>query len=300
MKPAPFQWHGPTDVEAAVAHLAEYGPQAKVLAGGQSLVPLLAMRLTQPAHVVDINRVAALDTVLVDEDGVTIGSLARHTRVERDDRAFRAQPLLRQALRFVAHPTIRNRGTCVGSLVHADPAGELTAVLAVCGGTVTARSATGTRTIPAADFFLAPFTSALSADELAVGAHFPARPPRGGTAFVEIARRHGDYALCGVAVVAELDDAGEPARLRAGYLSVADVPLVLDLTDAWRAGPPEAAAVARDGVDPVTDLHATAEYRRHLAGVLTIRAARQAISAAVETAAGSNDPGVAGSRSGEQ
>ena len=117
--------------------------------------------------------------------------------------------------------------------------------------------------------------------------------------FVEIARRHGDYALCGVAVVAELDDAGEPVRLRAGYLSVADVPLVLDLTDAWRAGPREAAALAQDGVDPVTDLHATAEYRRHLAGVLTIRAARQAISAAVESTARSESPGVAGSR-GEQ
>jgi carbon-monoxide dehydrogenase medium subunit len=285
MKPAPFQWHGPADVAAVVSLLAEYGSEAKVLAGGQSLVPLLAMRLTQPAHLVDINGVSELDSVQVTADGVRIGALARHTRVERDDDAFRVQPLLRQALRQVAHPTIRNRGTCVGSLAHADPAGELTAVLAVCGGTITARSAGGTRTIPAADFFLGPLTCVLAADELAVSAQFPARPPSSGTAFLEIARRHGDYALCGVAAVAELDGQGALARLRCGYLSVADVPLVLDLTDAWRADPRDAAALAHDTVDPVTDLHATADYRRHLARVLTIRAARQAISAARERAA---------------
>lgn len=280
MKPAPFQWHGPTDVAAVVSLLAEHGPDAKVLAGGQSLVPLLAMRLTQPGHVVDINRVDALDRVKVTEDGIDLGALARHTRVERDENAYRVQPLLRQALRHVAHPTIRNRGTCVGSLVHADPAGELTAVLAVTCGTVTARSARRTRTLTAAEFFRGPLTSALESDELAVGAHIPALPAHAGTCFVEIARRNGDYALCGVAAIAELDDAGILTRLRCGYLSVADVPLVLELTDAWRCGAPDAAAAARDAVDPVTDLHATADYRRHLAGVLTIRAVTQAMSVA--------------------
>ncbi|WP_395728740.1 FAD binding domain-containing protein [Nakamurella sp.] len=277
MKPAPFAWHGPEQVGAAVALLAEHGSAAKVLAGGQSLVPLLAMRLTQPAHLIDINRIAELDTVTVD-DGVRIGALARHRRVERDDAVHRTQPLLRQALRFVAHPTIRNRGTCVGSLAHADPAGELTAVLAVCGGSVTLRSATGTRTVPAADFFLGPLSCVLAADELAVSARFPALPGNAGTAFVEIARRHGDYALCGVAAVAELGPDGELTRLRCGYLSVADVPMVLDLTDAWRSGPPDAAAQAHDAVDPVTDLHATADYRRHLARILTVRAAAEAIA----------------------
>jgi carbon-monoxide dehydrogenase medium subunit len=184
----------------------------------------------------------------------------------------------------VAHPTIRNRGTSVGSLAHADPAGELTAVLALCDGTVTARSAAGTRTIAAADFFLGPLTSALAPDELAVSAHFPARPAGSGSAFVEIARRNGDYALCGVAAVAQVDD-GELTGLRCGYLSVADVPLVLDLTRAWQADPREAAELARRSVDPVTDLHATADYRRHLAAVLTMRAARQAISACPQRSA---------------
>jgi carbon-monoxide dehydrogenase medium subunit len=280
MKPAPFQWHGPDDAAGAVSLLAEHGSDAKVLAGGQSLVPLLAMRLTAPAHLVDINRVTALDTVVIDDDGVTIGALARHSRVERDDDVHRAQPLLRQALRLVAHPTIRNRGTCVGSLAHADPAGELTAVLAVCGGSITAQSAAGTRTIPTADFFLGPLTCALEPDELAVSARFPALSRDCGTAFVEIARRNGDYALCGVAAIVELDNDGELRRLRCGYLSVTDVPLVLDLGDAWRADPNEAAAHAQDSVDPITDLHATADYRRHLARILTLRAAQQAISAA--------------------
>lgn len=285
MKPAPFVWHGPEDVGAAVALLGEHGPDAKVLAGGQSLVPLLAMRLTQPAHLVDINRVAGLDSVTSDESGVRIGALARHRRVERDDAAFRVQPLLRQALQYVAHPTIRNRGTCVGSLTHADPAGELTAVLALCEGTVTLRSASGTRTVAAAEFFVGPLTSVLAPDELAIAAHVPARPAGAGTAFVEISRRHGDYALCGVAATAELDGAGELHRLRCGYLSVADVPLVLDLTQAWRAGPEAAGDQAHDAVDPITDLHATADYRRHLAAVLTRRAGQQAIAAARERVA---------------
>lgn len=278
MKPAPFAWHGPDHVGAALALLAEHGTDAKVLAGGQSLVPLLAMRLTQPAHLIDINGLSELDTITVDAGGVRIGALARHRRVERDDAVHRSQPLLRQALRFVAHPTIRNRGTSVGSLAHADPAGELTAVLAVCGGTVTLRSADGTRALGAADFFLGPLTCRLAADELAVSAHFPALAPNAGTAFVEIARRHGDYALCGVAALAELDPDGRVTRLRCGYLSVADVPLVLDLTDAWRSDPQDAGAQARAAVDPVTDLHATADYRRHLAMVLTIRAAGEAVA----------------------
>jgi len=260
--------------------LAEHGPQAKVLAGGQSLVPVLAMRLAEPAHLVDINKITELDTVTSTPAGVAVGALARHSRIEHDAAAARVQPLLRQGLRLVAHTTIRNRGTTVGSLAHADPAGEMTAVLALCGGTVTAVSGRGRRVIAAADFFRGPLESALAPDELAVEAFYPALPARAGTAFVEIARRHGDYALCGVAAIAELDPAGELSGLRCGYLSVFDVPLVLDLTRSWRSGEGDAAEQARRAVDPHTDLHATADYRRHLVGVLTIRAAQQAISAA--------------------
>jgi CO/xanthine dehydrogenase FAD-binding subunit len=283
MKPAPFAWHGPESVADAVEVLAGYGPDAKVLAGGQSLIPLLAMRLAAPAHLVDINRIAALDTVTVTSAGVTVGALARHARVEKDPAANVAQPLLGQALRLVAHPTIRNRGTTVGSLAHADPAGEMTAVLALTGGTVTAASVRGERVISAADFFRGPLESALAPDELAVRAFFPGLPAVSGSSFVEIARRHGDYALCGVGAIAELDDGGGLRGLRCGYLSVSETPLVLDLTDAWSAGEQHAAERARAAVDPVTDIHASADYRRQLAAVLTIRAAQQAISAARAT-----------------
>ena len=181
-----------------------------MLAGGQSLVPVLAMRLAAPAHLVDINRIAELDAVRADADGVTVGALARHRAGgARPRRAARRCRCCAQALRLVAHPTIRNRGTTVGSLAHADPAGEMTAVLALCGGTVTAASAAGApgdhrrRTFSAVRW-----NRHCAPDELAVEAFFPALPRGAGTAFVEIARRHGDYALCGVGAIAELDGAG--------------------------------------------------------------------------------------------
>lgn len=271
MKPPPFTWHGPRTVDEAVATLAEVGHDGKVLAGGQSLLPVLAMRLAAPAHLVDINAVEGLDRVDVDAEGVRFGALVRHTALLRHAAAGRVQPLLPQALRLVAHPTIRNRGTSLGSIVHADPSGEMTCVLQLLGGTVTARSAAGERTIAAADFFAGPLESTLRPDELAVAARVPALPPRSGTAFVEIARRHGDYALCGVAAVVTVDDAGTPTAVRCGYLSVAETPLVVDLTAAWWASPDEAAAAARAAVDPGDDIHATADYRAHLVRVLTPR-----------------------------
>jgi len=280
MKPAPFVWHGPESVPQAVQVLAEFGGDGKVLAGGQSLVPVLAMRLAEPAHLIDINRIADLNFVTSSPDGVTVGALARHSRVEGDIAAGRVQPLLAQALKLVAHPTIRNRGTTVGSLAHADPAGEMTAVLALCGGSITAQSTRGKRTIPAASFFHGPLESDLAHDELAVEAFFPALPTGAGTAFVEIARRHGDYALCGVGAIAELDESGSVQALRCAYLSVTDTPLVLDLTRAWQSAEADAVEQAKLAIDPQSDLHATADYRRQLAGVLTVRAARQAISAA--------------------
>ena len=280
MKPAPFLWHGPETVAEALEALAAFGHDGKVLAGGQSLVPVLAMRLAEPAHLVDINRIGALDTVQSTPDGVRVGALARHARVERDGAAREVQPLLAQALKLVAHPTIRNRGTTVGSLAHADPSGEMTSVLALTGGSVTAGSVRGERTIGAAEFFRGPLESALESDELAVSAFFPALPPRSGSAFLEIARRHGDYALCGVGAIATVSVAGHLESLRCSYLSVSETPMVVDLTEAWLSAPDDAAQAARAAVDPLPDIHATAEYRRHLAGVLTKRAAAQAIEAA--------------------
>jgi CO/xanthine dehydrogenase FAD-binding subunit len=285
VKPPPFRHHAPRTVDEALGMLAD-APQAKVLAGGQSLIPLLNMRLAAPPDLVDINGLAELDTVHAGDEGVRVGALARHARAERSVEAAAVQPLLGRALRYVAHPVIRNRGTVVGSLAHADPAAELPAVLAVLGGTVEAASARGRRTIPAAEFFRGPLESALGPGELAVAAFFPAAPPRTGTAFTETARRHGDYALSGVAAVVTLDEDLRVGGVRAGYLGIAPVPLVLDLTGA--AGPhgdwPAAAAHVRERIDPESDIHASARYRRHLTGVLTERALAAAAAEALRRA----------------
>jgi aerobic carbon-monoxide dehydrogenase medium subunit len=240
------------------------------------------MRLAAPAHIIDINRIPDLAFVRVEDGGVRIGALARHADVEGDDAAFDALPLLRQALRLVAHPVIRNRGTTVGSLAHADPSGEMTAVLALTGGTVEVARQGATRSVGAEEFFVAPLESAVEPGEMAVSAHFPAPPPRTGTAFVEVARRHGDYAVCGLAAMLTLLDDGTVGQARAAYISVGPTPVVLDLTEALHgqkvadADWASAGRLAQDQVDPEPDIHATADYRRHLVGVLTGRALREA------------------------
>lgn len=273
MKPAPFEYIRPRTVGAAVDALAEH-VDAKLLAGGQSLIPLLSMRLAAPAALVDLNPVEELAFVRAGDDGVRIGAMARHAQVQRDDAAAARQPLLRRALALVAHPTIRNRGTVVGSLAHADPAAELPAVLALLDGTVTARSASGDRIIAARDFFAGPLESALRPDELATQAWVPALPSRSGTAIREVSRRHGDYALVGVAALVELEAGGrDVAAARAAYFSVADTPVVLDLTTAVDPGPSwdRAGEQAAAALDPIGDVHASGDYRRHLAEVLTRR-----------------------------
>ncbi|WP_329258161.1 FAD binding domain-containing protein [Actinoallomurus sp. NBC_01490] len=287
MKPPPFDHHAPETLEEALDVLARTGEDAKVLAGGQSLIPLLNMRLAAPAHLVDINRVTALDTLEVTAEGVRVGALARHARVERSGEAAGVLPLLRAALRQVAHPVIRNRGTVVGSLAHADPAAELPAVLALLGGTVEALSAGGRRTIPAAEFFAGPLESSLRPGELATAAFFPAPPARSGTAFAEVARRHGDYAVAGAAALVTLDEDQRVSAAKVAYLSVAATPLVLDLAGPLGHRPPvtcdwaAAAAYARDHLDTDEDIHASADYRRHLAGVLTERTLRAAAQEAL-------------------
>src|SRR6266511_1296777 len=252
MKPPAFDYHRPESVDETLALLANVGDDGKVLAGGQSLVPILNMRLASPVHLVDINRLADLAYVRAEPGGVRVGALARHADVERDA----ALALLREATACVAHAAIRNRGTSVGSLVHADPAAELPGVLALLGGTVSLASAAGRREVGAGEFFLGPLQSATRADELAVEAWFPAPPPRSGTAWLEVSRRHGDYALCGADALA-----GAPADAAA-----------------WS----QAAALASAAVEPGDDIHATAAYRRHLAGVLVARAGRAAAAAARE------------------
>jgi len=243
VKPSPFGYSRPESVGEALATLAAAGPEAKVLAGGQSLVPLLNMRLAAPEHLVDINRLTELAYVRVAGGQVAIGALARHAAVLADPAVAAAQPLISEALALVAHPVIRNRGTTVGSIVHADPAGEMTAVLALLRGSVRLAGTSGERSVKAEDFFLGPLESDVQPDELAVEAVFPVLPASAGAAFAEVSRRHGDYAICGVAALVELDDGGRIGHARAAYLSVAGTPLVIDLSEAC-AGAPRAGALA--------------------------------------------------------
>jgi aerobic carbon-monoxide dehydrogenase medium subunit len=285
VKPRPLAYTRPESVAEALAALAATDVDAKVLAGGQSLVPLMSMRLASPDLLVDINRLSELGYVNAADGQVRVGALARHAEVLASPAAA-AQPLLAQALRFVAHPAIRNRGTTVGSIVHADPAGEMPAVLALLGGTVDVASSAGQRSIPADEFFLGPLESAVQPGELATEVCFPALERAAGTGFAEISRRRGDYAVCGVAVIAWLATDGRIGGAKASYLSVGPTPVVLDLSDALAGDPPDAryfpaaASLARARLQPGSDIHATTGYRRHLAGVLTERALTEALAQA--------------------
>jgi 2-furoyl-CoA dehydrogenase FAD binding subunit len=271
VKPAPFAYRRPTTLDDAVAVLAGT-PGAKVLAGGQSLVPLLSMRLAAPSTLVDINALPDLDHVRCDAEGVRVAALARHADVLASHDVRRVQPLVSLALEHVAHPTIRNRGTTVGSLVHADAAAEMPMVLRLLGGSLDVVGPTGRRTVVADDLFVGPLESSVAHDEIAVEAFFPALPDGAGVAFREVARRHGDYALVGVAAVVHGDS------VRVGYLSVADLPTVVDLSGVDDADLGDAALAH---LDPADDIHATAAYRAQLVRVLT----SQVVASARELAA---------------
>ena len=296
MKPGPFAYSAPTTVRETLQVLADLGPDGKVLAGGQSLIPILSMRLATFPHLVDINRVSELDTIeplTSNGHGVRVGALARHSHVERSPVTALACPALVQALRFVAHPAVKNRGTVCGALAHADPSSELPATLALLGGSVeVAQAGQPARLVPAAEFFLGPLESALGPGDLVIAARFPAVGGRSGTGFLEVSRRRGDYALCGVGAAVTLDDDLRIVSARAAYVSVSPTPLVLDLTDAV-AGRPASTAdyaaagrLARSAVSPEADIHASAEYRRELAMVLTER-----VLAAAARRAGAPDQG---------
>ncbi|TKV57768.1 xanthine dehydrogenase family protein subunit M [Nakamurella flava] len=270
MKPAPFGYRRPSTVAEAVRELAA-DSGAKVLAGGQSLIPLLSMRLAAPSLLVDINEIPGLDAIEVDERGVRIGALARHAAVLADPDVRRVQPLVSLALANVAHATIRNRGTTVGSLVHADAAAEMPVVLLLTGGSVEVQGPSGRRTIAAPDLYVGPLESSLAHDEIAVAAFFPALAPGAGVAFSEIARRHGDYALVGAAAL--VTGRGQDETVRVGYLSAGDLPTVVDLTGVDET---ELGDAALAHLDPGDDIHATAAYRAQLVRVLTRRVVRAA------------------------
>jgi carbon-monoxide dehydrogenase medium subunit len=278
-----FRYHRPSTVEEAIGLLAEFGSDAKVLAGGQSLVPLLALRLSHPEHLVDIGRIAGLDGAEDGPDGFTIGAAARHADVELSPVAAKAAPLVAAAMPHIGHRAIRNRGTVCGSLAHADPAAELPAVALATGAELIARSSTGERRIPAADFFLGYLTSALDETEVLTAVRFPPWPGRTGWSVQEVSRRHGDYALVGLAGLLGLGQDGRVERAALSFFGAGATPVRVPEAEAVLVGErpdpsafAEAADVVTKTIEPPGDNHATAAYRAHVAGVLTKRCLAEA------------------------
>jgi aerobic carbon-monoxide dehydrogenase medium subunit len=272
MKPPPFAYHRPTTRAAVDRLLAEHGHEAKILAGGQSLIPILNMRLSAPAHVIDINALEDEPSQPVLADGVVrFGPLVRQAAVERWPELATHAPALQEAIAYTAHPAIRSRGTVVGSIAHADPAAELPAVLHALDGEVKARSVDGTRSIPAREFFVGALETALRPNEWLEEASLPALRDGTGYAVEEFAYRHGDYAICGVVAVAKRS--GEVTLVHFG---VSPLAIRTELPD----GRAETIREALADVEMNEDLHATAAYRRRLAEVLGARAAARAAEAA--------------------
>jgi carbon-monoxide dehydrogenase medium subunit len=282
VKPAPFAYRAATSVEEAVALLAG-DEDAKALAGGQSLVPLMAMRLARPSCLVDLNPIPGLGYVRLDGDRVSVGALTRNRELERHPELRRRCPMVAEAVEQIGHVAIRNRGTVGGSLAHADPAAEWPALALALDAQLEARGPSGVRTIEADDFLVGPFTTALAPDEVLTEVRLRLPSARAGTAVLELARRHGDFAIAGVAAVLELDQGGAVADVRLALIGVGETALRARSAERLLRGSPAsdeaiagAAAALDQEVHPTGDLHGSAEYRRHLAGVLVRRALRRA------------------------
>jgi aerobic carbon-monoxide dehydrogenase medium subunit len=284
VKPGVFEYHRAVSVDDALDVLAEFGDDASVLAGGQSLIPLLNLRLARPSVLVDINRVHELEGLSTAPDAVSVGALTRARAVERSAEAAVALPVLREAIAHIAHPQIRVRTTIGGNVAHADPSAELPAVLAALEGSVELGRRGSRHTVGAADFFQDAFATAKEPDELVIGVCFPVLPGYRWR-FLEVARRHGDYGMVSVCVGLHVRD-GSVADARIALAGCGSVPLrayVAEKALVGASSAPElartAAAAVRETVEPVSDIHATGEYRRSLAGVLVSRAVTSILEA---------------------
>ncbi|HEY6101353.1 MAG TPA: xanthine dehydrogenase family protein subunit M [Anaeromyxobacter sp.] len=283
MKPPRFDYVLPRSLDEALGILARHGDQAKVLAGGQSLVPLLNFRLVRPAYLVDLNDIPGLDGIRIDGGRLAIGAMTRQRAVETSSVVRERCPLLAEAMPQIGHVQIRNRGTVGGSLAHADPAGELPAVVAALDGELVLRSARRERRLTPEEFFVAYLTTAAEPDELLVEARLPVPPPRTGTAFMEVSRRHGDFAIVGVAATITVDEGGVCTACAVAVTGVGGTPVVAREAARTLVGvtptPDAFEDVARrvaSALTPDSDLHASSDYRKHLAGVLTRRALARA------------------------
>ena len=279
MKPPRFKYHDPTTLDEALSLLASYGDDAKVLAGGQSLMPVLNFRLARPGHLIDINRIAELASVGDSDGALALGALLRQRALERSDLIRQRCPLISQALPYIGHPQIRNRGTVGGSVAHADPAAELPAVMLALDAKLRLRKAGGERVVAAEEFFITHLTTVLEPDELLVRIDLPAWPERTGSAVKEVAMRLGDFALGGVATMLTLGADGQVARARIACFGVDDRPIrVVEAEESLVSARPgekafaEAGRIVTERVEPSDDIHASAGYRKRLAGILTTRA----------------------------
>jgi carbon-monoxide dehydrogenase medium subunit len=282
MKPSRFEYRAPETLNEAVALLAA-DPGAKVLAGGQSLMPVLAFRLAAPTLLVDLRRLRGLGDIVVGADGIRLGAKARWRDIERDPQLPCAQPLLHAAVEHVAHYQIRNRGTIGGSLAHADPAAELPGIVVTCDGEITVVGAAGTRKFSASEFFTGPLTTVLRSDEIITELRLPPWPAARRWGFEEFALRQGDFALAGIALYYDEDAQGRACNSRVGVIGACSRPHRLEPVEAALDGRTvdaqtiaAAARAAGDAVDPPQDLHADAEYRRALISTLVERALRAA------------------------
>ena len=282
----PFFGEGWPPVASVVAATGHFDFDAKLLAGGQSLVPVMNFRLAQPTMIVDLNNVPGLAGIERDGDVVRVGGMVRHRTLEFDGTIAESLPLLHGAMPYIAHPQIRNRGTFGGSIAHADPAGELPVMAVVLNGRFQLQRQGSSRWVKARDFFRGLFDTDLEPEEILTAIELPMLPARTGYAFLELARRHGDYAQAGVAVTVTLDEAGVCSEARLVYLNVGEIPMVAGETAVSLQGQKltddviqSAAEMAtQNEIEPTGDVHATADYKRHLAKVLTVRALKQAIA----------------------
>uniref|UniRef100_A0A831THI3 Xanthine dehydrogenase family protein subunit M n=1 Tax=Thermorudis peleae TaxID=1382356 RepID=A0A831THI3_9BACT len=283
MKPPRFEYHVPELLDEALGLLAELGADAKPLAGGQSLIPMLNMRLARPGHLIDLNRIAELDYLAERDGGLAVGAMTRQRAVERSTLVREGCPLLAQAIRYVGHLPIRTRGTVGGSVAHADPAAELPGVLAALDGRITLRSRSGSRVLGPDAFFLGALATAAAPDELVTEIWVPTVPERTGQVWLEVARRHGDYALVGLGASVTLDGDGTISEARLALIGVGPVPVRARRAEERLRGERPATSLFREAgrlvsaeIQPETDVHATSEYRRRVAAVLTERALAEA------------------------
>lgn len=279
MKPASFDYHAPSSIEEVVTLKSQYGDDAKFLAGGQSLVPAMNFRIVQPSVLIDLNRVAELSYIREDGNVIRVGSMARERHLEFDSSIEKRTPLLHEAVPFIAHPQIRNRGTIGGSIVNADPAAELPVLMLALNARLKAKNKSGERWMDAKDFFAGMFTTALMPDEVLAEIELPFAEPRTGWSFMEVAPRAGDYAMMGVATLVTLDESGKCKSAKLVYLNAGDGPV--DAVEAAQSlvggslndAMIESAALhaSEKEITPFGNIHASAEFQRHLAKTLTMK-----------------------------